>query len=221
MLAALVRHLLRILKVLQLLLQLLHLLLCGELAALVLRAVLRWGPARQLRLEGGDLLAIGLEGLLKFLLLLLLLVGLLLQVNNFFAKLHYLVAELFLLAVGVGVLLLLVKLLEEADLGLQLVDGAVPVLELVLERVDLLAVEVLKLVPELLELLAEDAVLLDLVLELLSGDLGAGVGSPGLFFPGTHLGLLQRCVELVVEQPELPPQRLILLLLPLDQPQPH
>ena len=141
--------------------------------------------------------------------------------NNLFAKLHYLVVELFLLAVGVGILLLLVKLLEEADLGLQLVDGAVPVLELVLEAVDLLAVEVLKLVAELLELLAEDAVLLDLVLELLSGDLGAGVGSPGLFFPGPDLGLLQRCVELVVEQPELPPQRLILLLLPLDQPQPH
>ena len=184
---------------LQLILQLLQLLLYGGLAALLLGAILGRGPGCQLGLEGGDLLAIGLEGLLKLILLLLLLVGLLLEVNNLFAKLHYLVVELFLLAVGVSILLLLVKLLEEADLGLQLVDGAVLVLELVLEAVDLLAVEVLKLVAELLELLAEDAVLLDLVLELLSGDLGAGVGSPGLFFLGPDLGLLQRRVELVVE----------------------
>lgn len=58
--------------------------------------------------------------------------GFLLEVNNFFAKLHYLVVEFFLLAVGVGVLLLFVKLLKEADLGLKFVDGAVPVLKLVL-----------------------------------------------------------------------------------------
>ena len=105
---------------LQLVLQLLQLLLYGGLAALLLGAILGRGPGCQLSLEGGDLLAIGLEGLLKLILLLLLLVGLLLEVNNLFAKLHYLVVELFLLAVGVGILLLLVKLLEEADLGLQL-----------------------------------------------------------------------------------------------------
>jgi len=88
-------------------------------------------------------------------------------------------------------------------LSVKFFDGPVFVLELVFEGIDLLPVEILKFVLELFKLFAENAVLFDFILELLSGNLGAGVVVFVVFFLWLVLNFFENRVELVVEKSEL------------------
>jgi len=108
LLATLIGHFLGMLKVLELIFQFFQLLLKWRCSAFVLLSVFGMGSGCQLSFEGSDLFAICFDCFLKLFFFFLLLLRLLLEMDNFFAKLHDFMVEFFLLFVAITVLFLLI-----------------------------------------------------------------------------------------------------------------
>jgi hypothetical protein len=94
-------------------------------------------------------------------------------------------------------------------------------LDFILERIDLITIQILALVSQLFNLFTQNAILLDLVFELLLHDLQSGVSGPRVLFLGLLLHLLENGVELVIQQFELLFERVVLAFLLLDELQPQ
>lgn len=102
--------------------------------------------------------------------------------------------EFLLFPIAITVFFLPVQFLEEFNLSLEILDDAFLLFDLILEAVDFVSVQVLKLILKLLDLFAEDTVLFYLVLELLLGQLVAGVGGLWLLLLWFGLHLLHQGV---------------------------
>ena len=119
---------------------------------------------RKLGVKISYLLSVIFDCFLEFLLFFFLLLGLLLQMNDFLIELHDLMVEFFFLFIAVCILLLLIEFFKKPDLGIQLVNGSILFLYLVFETINLISVQILKFVLELIELFSKNSILFYLIL---------------------------------------------------------
>lgn len=137
-----------------------------------------------------------------------------------FVLLHYLEVEILFPPIAVATLFLPVQPLKKPHLGVELLYYPLLLLDFILEGINLLPIEELETMTKLLKFFAENAVLLDLVIEFLPGELAAGIRDFGLFL-GPLLHLHKDLIEVFVELTELGLDGLVLTFLFLDKFQPH
>ena len=129
--------------------------------------------------------------------------------------------QFFLFFIAIPILFLLVQLLEKFDLCIKLVYNSLFLFDLIFKTVYLFTIEVLKFVPKLVNFLPQNAVYLNLILQLFLGQLVSRIRIFWLFLFWTQLHFFQSCIKLLVQLLELDPQSVILTFLSLNKLKPH